>query len=82
MQEPPIPLEDVPKTGIHKLGMGSGVWVDVVWLSRSSTALGAAVLSTWREMSAPGTDSASAEFLSACSATDLEKKNYLFHTAT
>lgn len=59
-----------------------GAWVDVVWLSRSSTALGAGVRSTWRKVSAPGTDSASAEFLSACFATGLEKKNYLFHTVT
>lgn len=59
-----------------------GAWVDVIWLSWSSTALGAGVHSTWREVSAPGTDSASADFLSTCSATGLEKKNYLFHTAT
>lgn len=82
MQESPFPLADVPKAGIHKLGMGSGAWMDVAWLSRSSTALGAGVHSTWSEVSAPGTDSVSAEFLSAHSATGSEKKNYLFHTAT
>lgn len=82
IQESPVPLADMPKDGNHKLGMGSGVWVDAAWLSNSSAALGAGVHSTWREVSAPGTDSASAEFLSACSATGLEKKNYLFHTAS
>lgn len=32
----------------------------------------------WREMSAPGTDSASAKLLSACSVASLEKKNDVF----
>lgn len=36
-----FPIANVAKVGIDKLGTGSGVWVDVVWLSRSSAALGA-----------------------------------------
>ena len=81
MQESPFPIGDMPKVGIDKLAMGSGAWVEVAWLSRSSAALGAGVRSTWRVVSAPGTDSASAEFLSACSVTSLEKKNDVFDTA-
>lgn len=45
-QESPIPLAGVPKSDIHKLGRGSGAWVDVAWLSRSSAALGAGARST------------------------------------
>ncbi|KAJ7412535.1 hypothetical protein WISP_95809 [Willisornis vidua] len=71
----------MPKAGMDKLGMGSDARAGV-GLSRTSIALRAGVDSTWKEVSVPGTDSASAEFLSACSAISLEKKNDDFDATT
>lgn len=48
--KPPVPLADIPKPGIRKLGMGSGAWVDLAWLSRSSSALGAGALGERRQL--------------------------------
>lgn len=36
----PLPIADMAKVEVNKLGLRSDVWVDVVWLSRSSTAPG------------------------------------------